>query len=337
VTITGQSLLGTTAVSFNGTPASFTPPTNNTILLATVPGGFTTGPISVTAPAGTTNSGTLLFYAAPIITGFTPTNGLPGTNVTISGNNFLGATAVTFNGVPASFTPPVNNTTLSARVPTNNVFTGPIAVTAPAGTATSSNAFHLEFQSDLVLTVTALPEPVFLGGDLTYSIVVSNAGPSAAPGVNLTNALPASVQLKSATTTAGTLNTNVNPVVGMLGTMNSATSAVITLVVVPQSLGTIINNATVASSYDDPALANNSSSVATTVSPVPVLKIQIYSPSQVQISWSTSLTNFVLQGNGDLSAANSWSNISTTPLTNGNQLIVIDPIGATPKFYRLKK
>src|SRR5262249_35413462 len=145
--------------------------------------------------------------------------------------------------------------------------------------------FHLDFKSDLVLAVSALPEPVFLRGDLTYSIVVSNAGPSAAPGVQLTNALPASVQLKSATSTAGTLNTNANPIVGALGTMNSSASATITLVVVPQSIGTIVNNATVASPYEDPTLTNNSSSVATTVSPTPVLTIQIYSPSQVQLSW----------------------------------------------------
>ena len=125
VTITGQNLLGASAVSFNGTPASFIPPTTNTILLATVPDWFATGPISVTTPTGTTNSGNLLFYGRPVITGFTPANGLPGTNVTISGSNFLGATAVTFNAVAASFTPPVTNTTLLARVPTNNVFTGP--------------------------------------------------------------------------------------------------------------------------------------------------------------------------------------------------------------------
>jgi uncharacterized repeat protein (TIGR01451 family) len=337
VTITGQNFLGASAVSFNGTPASFIPPTTNTILLATVPDWFASGPISVTTPTGTTNSGNLLFYGRPVITGFTPTNGLPGTNVTISGSNFLGATAVTFNGVAASFTPPITNTTLLARVPTNNVFTGPIMITAPAGIATSPTPFHLDFKSDLVLAVTALPEPVFIGSNLTYTIVVSNAGPNDAPGVLLTNTLPASVHLKSASTTAGSLNTNITPIVGTLGTMNGASSATILLVVVPQSAGTIFNTASVGSLYEDPALANNSSTVATTVSPLPLLTIQIYAPGLVQISWPAALTNFVLQNNGVLTATNGWSDVGTTPLLIGDQKVIIDPIGSTPKFYRLKK
>src|SRR6266851_940226 len=40
---------------------------------------------------------------APTITGFSPTSGPVGTNVTINGTNFTGATAVMFNGVSASF------------------------------------------------------------------------------------------------------------------------------------------------------------------------------------------------------------------------------------------
>jgi uncharacterized repeat protein (TIGR01451 family) len=210
-------------------------------------------------------------------------------------------------------------------------------ITAPAGNATSPTPFHLDFKSDLVLAVTALPEPVFIGSNLTYTIVVSNAGPNDAPGVLLTNTLPASVHLKSASTTAGSLNTNITPIVGTLGTMNGASSATILLVVVPQSAGTIFNTASVGSLYEDPALANNSSTVATTVSPLPLLTIQIYAPGLVQISWPAALTNFVLQNNGVLTATNGWSDVGTTPLLIGDQKVIIDPIGSTPKFYRLKK
>src|SRR2546425_6739622 len=66
----------------------------------------------------------------PTITSFTPTSGPAGTSVAISGTNFSGATAVTFNGVSApGFT--VNSATaIQAQVPAGAT-TGPIGVTTP--------------------------------------------------------------------------------------------------------------------------------------------------------------------------------------------------------------
>src|SRR5437867_13143354 len=79
----------------------------------------------------------------PTITSFTPTNGPPViTSVTLSGTNFTGATAVTFNGMSASFTVS-SDTTTATTVPTGAT-TGPISVTTPVGTATSASAFTVE-------------------------------------------------------------------------------------------------------------------------------------------------------------------------------------------------
>ena len=55
VEILGQELKGTTAVSFNGTAASFTV-RSNTFLTAIVPAGATTGFVTVTTPSGTLTS-----------------------------------------------------------------------------------------------------------------------------------------------------------------------------------------------------------------------------------------------------------------------------------------
>jgi len=77
--------------------------------------------------------------AQPAISSFAPSSGGAGTLVTIAGTNLAGATSVTFGGAGAGFTQ-VSPTELTATVPAAAV-TGPIAVTAPGGTATSSTAF----------------------------------------------------------------------------------------------------------------------------------------------------------------------------------------------------
>jgi len=56
VTIVGKHLSGATAVTFNGSHATFTV-ASNYLIKATVPAGASDGPISVTTPYGTVTSG----------------------------------------------------------------------------------------------------------------------------------------------------------------------------------------------------------------------------------------------------------------------------------------
>src|SRR5439155_11150573 len=135
-------------------------------------------------------------------------------------------------------TPPTNNTTLVAVVPTG-AQTGPITVGAPGGTNTSAASFVLDYTSDVSVNVIDAPDPVFIGSNLTYAITVANNGPFNAPNLRMTNTLPASVTLKSAATTQGTLSTNSNPITGALGNITNGTSVIVTLTVVPNPLGTI--------------------------------------------------------------------------------------------------
>jgi hypothetical protein len=143
VTINGSDFTGASAVTFNGTSATFTVG-SSTQITATVPSGATSGPIAVTTSGGTATSAasftvTVPPPSPPTISGFTPTSGPVGTSVTISGSNFTGATSVTFNGAAAVFA--VNSAAqITATVP-SGATSGPVAVTTSAGTATSAGSF----------------------------------------------------------------------------------------------------------------------------------------------------------------------------------------------------
>jgi hypothetical protein len=333
ITITGNNFSNASSVTFNGAAASFTV-TNNTTIGVTVPADVTTGPISVTTPAGTTNSPGL-FYAAPVITSFLPTHGLPGTNVTILGTNFLGATAVKFNGLDAQTFSVTDNGTIQATVPTG-ASTGPITVIAPAGTNVSSSNFVLDYTSDLSVTISDSPDPVLVTSNLTYTITVANNGPFPAPNVVLSDTLPASVILKFATATQGTLVTNGNPIIANLGTIASGASANVSLIVAPQAIGMITNSANVTNDYTDPVSGNNTATATTTVFPLPILSIELLSADRVRLSWPLPLSNYVLQFKTVLAITNTWQNVTSPPQMTVNENFVIETNTAASRFYRLR-
>ena len=142
VTITGTNLGNASSVTFNGTAATITGDTTSQVV-ATVPAGATTGPITVTAGGSTaTSSGSFTVTTAaagPVISGFTPLSGPAGTSVTITGSGFTGTTAVSFNGKAATFTV-LGDTSIRATVP-SGAKSGPIRVQTPSGTTSSTTSF----------------------------------------------------------------------------------------------------------------------------------------------------------------------------------------------------
>jgi hypothetical protein len=133
-----------TGVSFNGTAALFAVDSDAQIT-ATVPVGATTGPITVTDGEGSNDS--LLSFTvtappAPVVTGFDPVSGPVGTDVTIAGSGFTGATAVAFAGTGAPFSVD-SDLQITATVPIGAT-DGPITVTTPGGSDQSAVDFTVE-------------------------------------------------------------------------------------------------------------------------------------------------------------------------------------------------
>jgi len=78
--------------------------------------------------------------AAPTVTSFSPTSGLVGATVVLTGTDFITTTSVAFNGTVAPGFVINSDTQLTVSVPAGAT-TGPLSVTNPLGTATSAAAF----------------------------------------------------------------------------------------------------------------------------------------------------------------------------------------------------
>jgi hypothetical protein len=142
VTVNGNNFTGASLVKFNGVAGSFAI-VSEAEIRAIVPAGADTGPISVTTSGGTATSAENFNVTPPpppSIDSFTPIRGPVGTQVTITGNNFIGASEVAFNGAAGSNLTVLSNTQVRASVPTGAT-TGAIRITTPGGSVTSVEIF----------------------------------------------------------------------------------------------------------------------------------------------------------------------------------------------------
>lgn len=125
-----------------------------------------------------------------------------------------------------------------------------------------------EPSADIVVSKSA-DEVVALGGQITYSLIVYNAGPDDAVNVVLTDAIPAHTTFVSASTNTGSVSFDGTTLTVNAGTLAFDSTAVATLVVqVDQNTprGTIINNTvTGTSDTSDPDPSNNSAEAMTAV------------------------------------------------------------------------
>jgi uncharacterized repeat protein (TIGR01451 family) len=206
----------------------------------------------------------LLFESIAIPTGFTCTTPAVGANGTIT------CTAATLaNGVTRTFT-------LNVRVAagsTSGTVTNSAGVSSssadPDGGDTSDPAPPVTLapaSADLSIAKTTTSQSAPVGGTLTYTITVTNAGPSTATGVVVTDTLPAGLQLISATPSQGTCS-GTTTVTCNLGTINNGSTATISLqTLVTATSGTISNSASVTSPVADP----DGGDTSTTTPPIPV-------------------------------------------------------------------
>jgi RHS repeat-associated protein len=140
ITITGTNFGSTGTVTFNGTTAS---PSNwnGTTIVVPVPAGATSGNVVVTVNGAASNGVAFTVLPTPTITILSPTSGVAGTSVTISGTNFgvtQGSSTVTFNGALAT---PASWNAVSIVVPVPGAATTGNVVVTVSGVASSGTSF----------------------------------------------------------------------------------------------------------------------------------------------------------------------------------------------------
>ncbi len=122
-------------------------------------------------------------------------------------------------------------------------------------------------KADLSLKMVDSPDPVVAGNIMTYTVTITNNGPSTATGVELTDSLPTEVNLISATPSSGSCP-GTNPVTCNLNNIPDDNVATVTIVVTVSSsfTGSLSNMASVTANEADPSSDNNSATESTSVS-----------------------------------------------------------------------
>lgn len=149
---------------------------------------------------------------------------------------------------------------------------------------------------DLSIGMTDSPDPVSTGAALTYAITVTNNSTGAATGVTVTDTLPAGVSFASASASQGACTESAGTVSCALGALGGNAAASVSIVVTPNTAGTLTNNASVSATEADPNAVNNSASATTSAVVLSDLSVaQSASPNPVDagapLTYTITVTN----------------------------------------------
>lgn len=139
----------------------------------------------------------------------------------------------------------------------------------PALKGTDAFITKLGVLADLSISKKESRDPVMINNPLSYSLKVTNSGPSPVTGVTVTDVLPNGLSFVSANSTLGSCSFSNSTVTCAIGNMPLAGQVTITIAVTPTVVGTFNNTATVTASEPDDNLANNTSTETTKVSASP--------------------------------------------------------------------
>jgi uncharacterized repeat protein (TIGR01451 family) len=296
---TSATVTGVTDVSVNKTGAGTVIAGNNLSYSITV---TNTGPSLATstqlsdALPGSTTFVSLIQNSGPVSSCTSPAVGGTG-SVTCNWASLA-------SGATANFTLVVKTASGASGTISNTAIVSESPNDPTPGNNMSPTSATVTTSADLAVTKTG-PTTAVQNQDVSYTIIVTNNGPSDAQTVTLSDPLPATTTFVSNTQNSGPAFTCLTPAVGSGGTvscsiatLNAGASATFTLVIhttISTPAGLMNNTATVGSATSDPNGGNNTSTAATGVSLVDlsITKTPQQPPygTGLPLTWTSVVTN----------------------------------------------
>ena len=144
LTVTGTNFVDNTmTATVNGVPATAVTYVSATQITLVTPAGVagTSGPIRLTTIGGVaTSSQSFTYLPPPTVSTISPTTGIVGQVITVTGTDLATVSQIAFNGAVAAPNAGGTNTSFTVPVPVGAT-TGPLTVTTNGGSATSSQTF----------------------------------------------------------------------------------------------------------------------------------------------------------------------------------------------------
>jgi uncharacterized repeat protein (TIGR01451 family) len=133
-----------------------------------------------------------------------------------------------------------------------------------------SGLVEVTSSADIAVQVTDSADPVMTGQPLTYTVTVSNHGPSPASAISLVDTWSAATRgsaalISVAVSQGGCVSVTPDRVECQLGSLASGASATLTVRLRPRGTGLVTDQASASAPEPDPDLANNSDQETTTV------------------------------------------------------------------------
>ncbi len=246
----------------------------------------------------------------------------------LASNSCGGAVNALAGGASAAFAGGTIPASASCAIVVNVVATAIGAQVNSTGVITSNNALNGESASG-TLTVNALadlavaktgPGSVGYGGAIAYTVVVSNAGPSAANDATFSDPVPAGVTAVTANcvpagaAACGTVSVVGNLVTSTITTLPSGGSVTFTISgTAPTSGASVANTATItpAAGTTDPNITNNTNTATTTLTPAQLTTTKTATPNPFVVGQAARY---------DITVRNTGPGVTTAPVVIADTL-----------------